>query len=494
MFQRTRRVLLALAFTTGLLAPPMTAQQIPADQDAFLADIQERTFDWFWDWTNPDNGLVPDRAPTPSFSSVAAVGFGLTAWPIGIERGYISRKQGVDRVLNTLRFFADAPQGDVPVGMTGYRGFYYHFLDMENGKRYLQVELSTIDTALLMMGVLFCQSYFDGPGEQEAEIRELAEMLYRRVEWDWAEIRPNLMCMGWLPEIGFLDSDYEGYDEAMFLYLLALGSPTHPISSDAWDAFVWSYRWDPFQQQEHIAFAPMFGHQYAQSWIDLRGVQDAFMAEKGIDYFENSRRAAYAQRAYAIRNPLGWEDYGENIWGLTACDGPIDMRREYKGRMREFFTYRARGAGADYITDDGTIAPTAAAASLPFAPEIVIPALQEMRRRYGDDLYNQHGFVDAFNPSYTYTDIDVPNGEVVPGKGWFGKDHLGIDQGPILLMIENFRSGFVWDVMKRNPHIVRGLERAGFSGGWLEDVAGQGAVVDDQAGTEAANEATASMP
>ncbi|MDP0499807.1 MAG: glucoamylase family protein [Verrucomicrobiota bacterium JB022] len=455
-------------------APPVLYQE----HQEFLDDVQERTFNWFWENTHPESGLVPDRAPTESFSSIAAVGFGLTTIPIGIERGFITREEGLERVLATLRFFDQAPQGPEPRGNTGHKGFYYHFLDMENGERYLEVELSTIDTALFILGALFCQSYFDGPEQAEVEIRQLAETLYRRVEWDWALVRPSLMCMGWMPETGFIPADYEGYNEAMFLYLLALASPTHPIPEDSWERFVWSYHWADFNQVEHVAFAPMFGHQYTQSWIDMRGIQDTYMRSRGIDYFENSRRAAHAQRNYAIQNPLGWRDYGPNIWGLTACDGPADVLLEYKGRMRMFFTYRARGAGADYTTDDGTIAPTAAAGSIAFAPEIVIPALQEMQQRYGEHVYTEHGFVDAFNPSFDFADRELQNGHIVEGLGWFGKDHLGIDQGPIVLMIENYRSGFVWEVMRRNPHIVRGLQRAGFSGGWLTELKPQPVAVD----------------
>ncbi len=466
MIRRIAHFLLPAALVLG--SPNMGQAALSETDQAFLDDVQARTFAWFWEWTNPENGLVPDRAPTPSFASIAAVGFGLTAWPIGIERGYITRQQGIERALTTLRFFMNAPQGPQPEGQSGYRGFFYHFLDMRTGTRYGRVELSTIDTALFLMGALFCQSYFDRDDAGEAEIRDLAERLYHRVEWDWARVRPSLLCMGWLPETGFLPSDYEGLNESMFLYILALGSPSHPIPPSTWQQFVWSYHWETFQGQEHVNFAPLFGHQYSQSWIDFRGIQDGYMRSRGIDYFENSRRAVYAQRAYAIANPLGWKDYGENIWGLTASDGPRDERREYRGRVRDFFSYRARGAGADHVIDDGTIAPTAAGASIPFAPEIAIPALVAMRQRYGDNVYNRHGFVDAFNPSYDFGDASGVHGSIVPGMGWFAQDQLGIDQGPILVMIENHRTGLVWDTMKRNPHIIRGLRRAGFQGGWLE--------------------------
>ncbi len=435
--------------------------------EAFLEDLSRRTFDWFWETTNPLNGLAPDRGPGESFASVAAVGFALSAYPIGVERGYISRGEAVERVRATLKFFAEAPQGEAATGMTGHRGFFYHFLDMEQGRRFEQVELSTIDTALFLGGALFCQSYFNRAEPADGEIRELVERIYRRVEWDWAVRRLDLICMGWHPERGFIEADYHGYDEAMLLYILALGSPTHPIKPESWTAFTRDYRWATFQGQEHVAFAPLFGHQYSHAWIDYRGIQDEYMRGRGIDYFENSRRATYAQRGYAIANPGQWKDYGPEIWGLTACDGPADITRSIGGRPRQFRTYAARGAGADYILDDGTIAPTAAGGSIAFAPEIVIPALKAMRARYGDALFTRHGFLDAFNPSFTFTDVKLQHGRIVPGLGWFDTQHLGIDQGPILLMLENHRSGLVWDVMRRNPHIVRGLRRAGFTGGWL---------------------------
>ena len=449
----------------------MGVAQESLDETAFLDDLHHRTFQWFWETTMPENGLVPDRAPTTDFSSVAATGFGLTAIPVGIEQGYITRREGIDRVLTTMRFFLDSPQGKDPSGMTGYKGFYYHFLDMESGERFGEVELSTIDTALLMMGVLFCQSYFDKDCVHEVEIRELADALYLRVQWDWAVVRKELISMGWHPESGFIPHDYKGYDEAMLLYLLALGSPTYGIEAQAWNDFSETYRWDEFHGQSHVNFAPLFGHQYSHVWIDFRGIRDAYMRGKGIDYFENSRRATIAQREYAMRNPMQWEDYGLNIWGLTACDGPADLMLTYKNQRRQFRTYSARGAGADYVNDDGTIAPTAAGGSIAFAPELVVPALMEMKNRYGEAVYNEYGFVDAFNPSFRhFENITLRHGQLVEGLGWFDTDQLGIDQGPILLMIENFRSGLIWDTVKRNPYIIEGLRKAGFTDGWLDTV------------------------
>jgi hypothetical protein len=445
-------------------------QSPAAATESLLDDVQRRTFLWFWETTNPANGLVPDRWPTLTFSSIAAVGFGLTAYPVGIERGWITREEGRERVLSTLAFFSNAPQGPEARGTAGYKGFFYHFLDMETGERFGTVELSSIDTTLLIAGALFCQSYFDGDHPGEVRIRELAEDLYRDVDWQFLQVRRPLIGMGWHPETGFIHADWRGLNEAAILYVLALASPTHPVESEAWDAWVGTYKWRSFQGQEHINFAPLFGHQYSHIWIDFRGIQDEYLRNRGIDLFENSRRAALSQRQYAIDNPRGWRGYGADIWGLTASDGPGDGFATIDGRQREFWGYMARGAAATDIRDDGTIAPTAAIGSLPFAPEAVIPAMFEMKRRYGSRLYQQYGFLDSFNPTLTTPPpFRLEHGTIDPVLGWFNTDYLGIDQGPIVLMIENYRSGLIWDVMRRNEHVIRGLRKAGFRGGWLDE-------------------------
>ena len=435
--------------------------------DAFIAELQERTFRWFWEQTPETNGLTPDRWPTPSFCSIAAVGFALTAYGIGAERGWITRAEALERTLSTLRFFRNAPQGEAVRGVTGHRGFFYHFLDARTGMRFERTELSSIDTTLLLGGVLFAQSYFAGVDAGEAEVRRLADEIYARVEWTWMQPRAPLVAMGWQPENGgtFIEYDWDQYNEAALLYVLALGSPTHALADGAWAAWTarferqWGARWG----EPHLQFPPLFGHQYSHIWIDFRGVRDGFMSAKGSDYFENSRRAAYAQQAYAIANPGGFRAYGESVFGLTACDGPGDFTQELDGRRREFFSYSARGPGD---RDDGTLAPTALAGSIPFAPEIVIPALKEIHRRYGEGVYTRYGFLDSFNPTLRAAGPPLGQGRIV-GDVWVDGDYLGIDQGPIVCMIENWRTGLVWNVMRGNAHLRRGLERAGFSGGWL---------------------------
>jgi hypothetical protein len=453
----------ACSGTGGAHGPEPVA--VPPADAALLDDIERRTFDWFWRTADPATGLVPDRYPTPSFSSIAAVGFGLTAYAIGAERGYVPRAQARDRVLAILRFFRDAPQGDAAAGVTGYKGFYYHFLDMATGARYRDVELSSVDTALLLAGVVFCREYFAGADPAEAELRRIADALVDRVDWRWMQPRAPAIAMGWQPEHGFLAYDWIGYNEAMIVILLALGSPS-PVEPAAWDA--WSARydasWGTSYGQEHLGFPPLFGHQYSQLWVDFRGIRDRFMRAHGLDYFENSRRATYAQRGYAIANPGGFAGYGADIWGLTACDGPGDMTLAIGGAPRELHGYAARGLAA---YDDGTLAPTAMIGSLPFAPEIVLPGIRALEQRYGAAIYGPLGFVDAFNPSFPAS-ARPASGRVVPGVGWVDVDALGIDQGPILAMIENHRSGLIWKVMRGSAYLRRALARAGFTGGWLE--------------------------
>ena len=477
LFRTLRRIALAAMLATGAgwlppsLATPPPAQHftdLPASRQAMVADLERRTFQWFWDSADPETGLVPDHYPGKSFSSIAAVGFGLTAYGIGAERGYITRAQAVGRTLATLRFLEAEPQNDGEDDTAGFHGFFYHFLDMRSGKRWnRRVELSSVDTALLMEGVLFAESYYDRDTPQEREIRRLADALYRAVDWPWMQARKPLLSMGWTPGGKFIPSDWKGYDEGMLVYLLALGSPTHPVGADAWPAWCASYGrdWGTFQGYTFLNFAPLFGHQYSESWIDFRGIRDAWSRAHGLDYVENGRRATYAQRAYAIANPGHWTGYGPDVWGLTASDGPGDVVVKGADGDRRFHSYAARGAGLDYVLDDGTLAPTAAIGSIAFAPAIVVPAIAAMKHRYGKYIYDRYGFVDAFNPSFHGT---ATSGRVVPGFGWADTQQLGIDQGPILLMIENWRSGLVWKVMKKNPYIRVGLSRAGFTGGWLE--------------------------
>jgi hypothetical protein len=466
-----RELLIATALLAGAAATPFGraaaagAKRLPD----FYEEIEHRTFRWFWTTVNRSNGLVPDRWPTPSFSSIAAVGFALPAYAIGVERGWCSRAEARDLTLTTLRFFWKAPQGLDPVHMSGYKGFFYHFLDLETGARFREVELSTVDTTILLMGALFAGQYFDRGDAGEREIRTLSTALYDRADWNFFQSDGRrAISMGWHPEKGLIPASWVGFNEGMFVNILALGSATHPGPGNLWRQWTSRYAdfWRGAGPTRRIAFAPLFGHQYSQIFIDFRGIRDGVMRQAGFDYFENSRRETYANRAYCIANPMGWRGYSDRAWGLTACDGPGDFRLPFKGESRQFFGYSARGpVGEPDGRDDGTLAPTAALGSLPFAPEIVIPAAQTLLRQ--PRLFDAYGFKDSFNPSFTYTDVPVRSGSVDAQNGWVAKDYLGIDQGPILLQAANHRDEFVWRYMRRVPAIRRGLKRAGFTGGWL---------------------------
>jgi len=438
-----------------------TPKPIPG-QDAFLDTLEMRTLAYFLDTTPVATGLAPDRYPSKSPCSIAAVGFALTAFPIAAERGLLSRRQAAQRVLNTLQFFDQLRLHPQAMTTTSHRGFYYHFIKIPSGEREWNCELSNIDTAILILGALFCQGYFNDAHPVEQNIRALADSLYFRADWNWFMNKQETMSMGWRPEEGFNKTTWTGYMESMMLYILGLGSPTHPLPESVWPAWCSTYLWAEYYDHAFISFGPLFGHQFSHVWIDFRGIQDEYMREKSIDYFENSRRATLSQQAYAIHNPQGFRDYGANIWGFTACDGPANITLEMDGVKRQFHTYAARGVSFDWVNDDGTIAPYAAGASIPFAPEICLPALKAMRQRYGEKLWTRYGFLDAFNPTFR-TEKTTP-------MGWFNTDYLGIDQGPMLAMIENHRSGLIWKIMRRNPYIIRGLKRAGFSGGWLDGI------------------------
>ena len=425
-------------------------------QHALLSDLQRLSLDYFAKEANPQNGLVADRTAPGAPASIAATGLALTAYPVGVARGFMSRADAVARTLATLRFFRDAPHGPEP-DATGHKGFYYHFLDMQTGKRVWKCELSTVDTALLLAGVLAAAAYFREDDPDEAEIRRIADDLYRRADWRWAQNGGAMVTHGWRPETGFLRYRWQGYDEALILYVLGLGSPTHPLPQESYQAWLSGYRWKRVYGREFLYAGPLFIHQLSHIWIDFRGIRDAFMRERGSDYFENSRTATYVQRDYAIRNPRGFAGYGENCWGISASDGPGPLRRRIAGRERTFSGYLARGV--PHGPDDGTLSPWATAASLPFAPEIVVPALQHFHALdLKDD--NPYGFTSSFNPTLPAADGHR--------RGWVAPDHIGINQGPMALMIENHRSDFLWTLMRSCPHVVRGLRRAGFSGGWLD--------------------------
>jgi hypothetical protein len=416
--------LLILIITSGA-----TAQ---ISDSALLDTLQHSAFNFFWLEANPANGLIRDRSQPGVPSSIASVGFGLSAICIGTDHGWVARSASAARVLTTLRTFWEGPQGPGD-GYIGQWGLFYHFLDMTTARRAWNSELSTIDTGLLLAGIIDAKQYFDGTDSVEAGIRSLADSIYRRMNWDLMRNYNTGIMLGWMPGTGFAGyGQWTGYCESMIMYILAIGSPTYPVGADGWLKWTFGYRWVNYYGYEHVGFAPLFGHQYSHCWVDYRGIADDYMRTKGIDYFENSRRATYAQRAYSIANPHGWAGYSDSLWGITASDTPTG--------------YKARGAPPDE-GDDGTIAPTAPISSIPFAPEIVFPVARNMWNNYRTQLWTPYGFRDAFNLTLNWWDTDI----------------IGIDQGPIIIMIENYRTGKVWDRFMRNPDVARGLQVAGFA-------------------------------
>lgn len=421
-----------------------------------LHALERKTFRYFWAETNPRNGLLPDNTLGNVPASIAGVGMALAAYPVGVERRFTSRRAAIKRVLTTLRFFHESEQGRDPAAATGYRGFYYHFLDVRTGRRAWNCELSTIDTAILLAGALTAAAYFDGTSPEERELGRLAKALYERVDWQWAQNRGATLTHAWKPEGGFLSHRWQGYNEALLLYVLGLGSPTHPLPKTSYSAWTKTYVWKRLYGHEFVFGGPLFMHQLSHVWIDFRGIQDDFMRRHSIDYFENSRRATYVQQQYAIRNPKGFAGYDEYDWGITASNGPGPAVRRIGGIRRRFLGYRARGV--PYGPDDGTLAAWAVAASLPFAPEIVLPTLAH-DVDVSPGLANEYGLVCSANK--TYSDSRRKR------SGWLSSAHFALDQGPVILMIENYRSGLIWRLMRNCAPIVRGLGRAGFTGGWL---------------------------
>jgi hypothetical protein len=441
-----KRALLALA---ALLVFSGTAHA--AIDTAVLDSLQYRGFLYFWNEANPVNGLVKDRSTPGSVCSIASTGFGLSAICIAADHGWISRDDARTRVLTTLQTFWNGPQGPDANGMIGYQGLYYHWLDMSTARRTWGSELSTIDTALLFAGILHAREYFAANDPSENLIRGLADSITWRADWNWSRNGSQGIAMAWYPTSGFGAGKWVGYNEAMLMYVLGIGSPTHPVPATDWNYWLSGYTWAAPSGAgvgSYVNFAPLFGHQYSHCWIDFRHIRDPYMQAKGITYFENSRRATLAQLAYARLQDRLWHFTGlaaynlgesDTLWGFTASDDPAG--------------YAAHGAPGGF--DNGTISPTAAISSLPFAPDSVWPCIRNMWTHRNSvfegrvyPLYSTYGFTDAFNP------VKTP---------WFGMDVLGIDQGPIVMMIENWRNDMVWARFMSNPDIARGLLLAGFT-------------------------------
>lgn len=431
----------------------------PQGSDKEMLDrLLGETFTYFTNQINAVTGLIADKTSPDAPCSIAAVGFGLSVYCIGVERGLISRQDAIGKTLTVLRFFYNGEQS-VGKNAIGYNGFYYHFLDMQTGTRAWKSELSTIDTALLIAGVISSSCYFTENTDAETEIRTLADKLYKRVDWQWALNGKKTLTHGWKPESGFLKYRWsKQMSEAHILYILALGSPSFPIKPDGYKQWTDTFEWIKIYDIEYNYAGPLFIHQFAHLWIDLKGLNDDYNRKTGIDYFENSKRATYVHQKYGIENPKQFLHYNHFSWGLTASDGPGPAYRKVNGTTRTFYNYIARGA--PFGPDDGTISPWAVTASLPFAPEIVLPTLRHAIERLRLKSPSKHGFDASFNASY-------PDKKENP-FGWVSPWRFGLNEGPIVMMIDNFQNGLLWKIMKNSPYIVTGLKRAGFGGGWLE--------------------------
>jgi hypothetical protein len=396
------------------------AGQLPfsEEDDALLEDLVHRNFQFFWEQANPETGLIRDRCNVTkpdnnSVCSIASVGFGLTALCIGAKRGYVSRLEARGRALLTLRFLWRK--------LPHHRGFFYHWANINTGERLLDSEVSSIDTAILLCGVLTCKQFFEN-----SEISELARLIFDRVEWTWLSEDTRLLSHGWTPESGFIPYRWDNYSEMMMIYLLGLGSATHPLPAETWDA--WKRTIFEYDGIQYIgSFAPLFVYQYSQAWFDFRDKRDAY-----ADYFKNSIIATQVHKRFCLDLTGQFPDYSEDLWGITASDSK-------KG-------YVVWGGPPATGPIDGTVVPCAAGGSLPFLPQDTIRVLRTIRNKYSDHAWCKYGFVDAFNPLINWYDTDV----------------IGIDIGITILMAENARSGFVWDMFMKNPEAVHGMQRAGF--------------------------------
>jgi hypothetical protein len=396
---------------------PAASPSLSQEDDKFLDDLENRNFQYFWEQANPKTGLVKDRCNVKIndegiVASIAATGFGLTALCLGQKRGWIPLAAARERALTTLRFLWRK--------LPNHRGFFYHWANINTGERVWDSEVSSVDTAILLCGVITCQQYF-----QHWEISQLARDIFNRVDWTWLSEDTTLLPHGWTPEFGFLPYRWDHYSELMMMYLLGLGSSSHPLRPEAW--YAWKRLTFDYDGLRYIgSFAPLFIHQYSQAWFDFRGKRDRF-----ADYFQNSAIATEAHRRFCLELSKQFPTYKNDMWGITASDSQTG--------------YVVWGGPPAVGPIDGTLVPSASAGSLPFLPQPVMLVLQTMKNRYGT-AWSKYGFVNAFNPL----------------TNWYDNSVIGIDTGITMLMAENTRTGFVWETFMKSPEARRGMDRAGF--------------------------------
>jgi hypothetical protein len=381
------------------------------DDEAFVDAVARDTFDYFWYEADDQTGLVKDRSTPDSVASIAATGFGLAALPVAIDRGWITEEMGYERARLTLDTFVNG-------GVQGEHGFFYHFVDKDTGERVWESELSSIDTALLIAGALVVGQYFEG-----TDVQTLANQLYEQVEWDWMLDGGDVPRMGWRPESGFLDYSWDHFDESLILYVLAIGSPTHPIPASSWE--LWDRPVNVSGEYIYLPGEPLFVYQYPLAFLNLYDVEDRY-----ANYWNNTVRACERNRQFTLDHSDEYLTYQHGVWGLSASDGP--------------FGYRAYGAAEG--NHDGTIAPYASVACLPFTPQIALEGMRALLTEYDARVWHEYGFVSAINED----------------ENWYSRDHLGIDAGDSLLMVANAQDGFVWDLFMQNPHIQSALAAMGF--------------------------------
>jgi hypothetical protein len=394
---------------------PGTFSLSPED-DQFLNELENASFLYFWDQQNPKTGMVQDRCDLRGgtqglVASIAATGFGLTALCVGEKRGFVTRAAAEERLFAALNFlWKKLPQ---------HRGFFYHWADINTGERVWESEISSVDTAILLCGVLTCREHF-----KHAAVSQLANLIFERVEWTWVSEDTSLLSHGWTPEIGFLPSRWDYYSELMMMYLLGMGSPSHPLKPDAWNA--WKRLTFEYDGLRYIgSFAPLFVHQYSQAWFDFRGKRDKY-----ADYFQNSVTATEVHRRFCLELGKQFPDYNEDLWGITASDSETG--------------YVVWGGPPAVGPIDGTVAPSATGGSLVFLPQETLRVLKNIRNKY-PSAWSKYGFVNAFNPL----------------KNWYDHDVVAIDTGITMLMAENLRTGFVWETFMKTAEARLGMQRAG---------------------------------